>query len=113
MSLASVIPDPSLERKDYHLLSQEELDTLEDAEALFERGRRLKNGICVNVDEKLSWEYIIASARQGHPVALAYCYDFGRELNKDLQRSVQIIRGSAERNHPAGSACKHVQAFVD
>jgi TPR repeat protein len=103
MSFADIAPDISLERYNYHLLPQEQLDRLEDAEALYERGRRFRYGAGIPVNEELGWELTLKAAMLGHPLARAYCYDYGIGVEKDLPRAVSLYRACAERGHPAGT----------
>ncbi len=116
MSLDDVVVDPLLERIHYYQLSKSELEKLEDAEALFERGRRLRLGIDEKTDEVAGWILVIDAARLGHPVALAFCFLFGRGTTKNLERAVQLCRTSAVRGHVVGLllarfAC--LQAYVN
>ncbi len=100
--LHDVEVDPSLEQRHYHLLSQERLEQLEDAEALFERGFRMRVGIQREVDEKQGWKLILCAARLGHAVALAYCMDFEKGTLQDLPRAIELTIESANRGHPVG-----------
>ncbi len=84
-------------------MSSLELDSLHDAEAIYERGRRSRFGIGKVPDDTTAWSLYIQAAQLGHPVALALCFDFGRGTTKNLQRAVQLYRESAARGHPAGS----------
>ncbi len=102
MSLEQIEADSSLERGHYHKFTIQDLEKLKDAEALFERGRRMRLGIGVKTNETVGWMFISEAARQGHPVALAFCSFFGKGTEKNLQRAVQILRASAERGHPTG-----------
>ncbi len=104
LSLENVAPDISLERQHYHLLPQEELERLDDPEALFERGRRLRLGIRVPVNEDLSWKFIERAALRGHSLALSLCFQAGRGLSKDLQRGVELYKDAAKRGHPVGKS---------
>jgi TPR repeat protein len=103
MSLERVIPNASLERTYYHQIATSELDKLDDAEALFERGRRLRLGIALAKDEEAGWNLIIESAKLGHPVALGLCFHEGRGTKQNQNRAIELYRASAERGHPAGS----------
>ncbi len=103
MSLEHIVADASLERSHYHQLSTRELDQLHDAEALFERGYRLRKGIGVKRDGAKGWTLALASAQLGHPVALAFCFLFGQGTDKNLQRAAELLLASAQRNHPLGS----------
>jgi TPR repeat protein len=102
MSLERIVPDALLERGHYHQLALRELDKLNDAEALFERGKRLRLGIGIIQNEEAGWKLIIEAAKLGHPLALALCFYVGQGTAKNLNRAVELYRASAEREHPAG-----------
>jgi hypothetical protein len=104
MSLEHVIIDAALERGHYHTLASSEIRKLDDAEALFERGRRLRIGIGVAMDAEAGWTLNIESAKLGHAVALAFCFKEGRGTSKDHNCAFQLFRASAERGHPDGTA---------
>ncbi len=115
LPLEEVIPIPSLEKPKYHLLPRHQLDRLEDAEALYERGRRLRLGIGMKKDESEAWPLILTSAQMGHPVAQATCFDFGKGVKKNLPQAVQMYRECSDRGHPVGKCstqtlipCGHV-----
>lgn len=103
MSLENIVANASLERKHYHQLATSELDKLDDAEALYERGRRLLDGVGVLEDSEAGWDLIIESAKLGHPVALGLCFHEGRGTKQNQNRAIELYRASAERGHPAGS----------
>jgi TPR repeat protein len=103
MSLDRIVPNASLERGHYHQLASRELDELDDAEALYERGRRLRLGIGVAKNEEAGWQLTIEAAKLGHPVALGSCFGFGRGTAKNPNRATELYRASAERGHAAGS----------
>jgi TPR repeat protein len=103
MSLEHIVPNASLERGHYHQLATSELDKLNDAEALFERGWRLRGGIGVANDAKGGWSLTIEAAKLGHPVALGVCSDFGRGTAKNHNRAVELYRASSARGHVIGS----------
>jgi hypothetical protein len=101
MSLVHIIPNvgnASLERGYYHKLSFQDLDKLDDAEALFERGRRLRTGTCNKKDEKKGWELMSQAAELGHPVAQAAIF----ERQRMLDQAVELYLASAERGHASG-----------
>jgi TPR repeat protein len=102
MNFEDVVPNALLEQGSYHILSQEELEALSDAESIHERGYRLRLGIKVPRDEAKGWEYTQQAAALGHPVALAYCFDFGVGTPRNLAKAVELTLGSAQRGHPAG-----------
>jgi TPR repeat protein len=104
MSLEDVVPRGELERPRYHLLSWKELEALDDPEALYERGRRFRNGICCVREPEKGWKLNIEAARFGHPVALASCFDQGQGVQKNEPRAFALYRESAARGHPAGAA---------
>ncbi len=99
-----VVPKPELERAHYHKLSQSDLEKLgnEDAEAIHEQGRRLRIGIRVKCDTDKAWSLYIQAAHLGHPVALAYCLDFAKGTHRDIDRAIELYRGSTARGHPSG-----------
>lgn len=101
--MLSVIPDASLEHPNYHKLSWSALEALHDAESLFERGRRLRNGIGVRKNEAEGWKLTGKAAHLGHPVALAFCFDFGQHTEKDPQRAAALNAEASKRGHPAGT----------
>jgi TPR repeat protein len=103
MSLEQIVPNVSLERGHYHQLSPRELYQLEDAEALFERGRRNFFGVFVAKDKDAGWKLNIEAAKLGHPVALAACFRKGQGTAKNPNRAIEIYRASAERGHASGS----------
>jgi TPR repeat protein len=107
VSLEDCPVDPTQERLNYHRLSVDKLEQLDDTEALFERGSRLRNGVGVRKDEEAGWALTIQAARRGHPVARASCFHFGKGVAMDSVRAVELIRGSAERGHAAG--CRYLQ----
>jgi hypothetical protein len=102
ISLKDIVPNPSVERHHYHLLSQEQLDKLSDAEALFERGERLRLGRNMLIDQTSGWDHIIHSARLGHPVAQALCCFQGKDIDFDDKRAGELLHQAAARGHPAG-----------
>jgi hypothetical protein len=102
--IGDVIVDPSLEHPDYHLLSQEKLEELDDVEALFERGRRQVVGIGVSIDESLGWLQVVHAAQLGHGVALAACYCNGKGIEENLPRAIELFTQTSERGHPAGTS---------
>jgi TPR repeat protein len=104
MSIGEIIPNPSLEQPHYHTLAQEILEKLDDAEALYERGRRLFLGIGIMRDRNTAWELIHRSALQGHPVAIASCYNCGQFTNRDTARACNLFQESALRGHPSGTS---------
>jgi TPR repeat protein len=103
MSLASVVPGPTLEKNDYHRLSWAELAKLDDAEAIFQKGVRMLFGLGVEIDEDACWAFIIEAARRGHSVALAGCFHLGKGTEPDPVRAVELYQQSAARGHPMGS----------
>ncbi len=103
MSFDHIVVDASLERGHYHQLTTSELDKLDNAEALYERGRRLRNGISVKMDEEAGWKLFVEAAKLGHAVALALCFHNGRGTAKNLNRGFELFHASAERGHPGGS----------
>jgi hypothetical protein len=102
MSLEHITADASLERKHYHELSARELEQRRDAEALFERGRRLGFGVGTAKKDEEGWALIVEAARLGHPVALAFCFHFGQATQQSSQRSCELLKTSSARGHPAG-----------
>ncbi len=103
LSLENIVPLPELERHGYHELSEEQLRLKDDPEALLERGIRLRYGVGVHVDAGDSRKLIMSSAKLGHPVALALCFNFGMKVTEaDKQRAVELLQGSASRGHAAG-----------
>jgi TPR repeat protein len=102
VELEHVMPDATLERPHYHLLELDKLNALDDAEAIYEQGRRHRLGIGARVDEELAWTRIIRAARLGHPVALADCLRFGRGVKKNAKRCAEIYASSAARLNPVG-----------
>jgi TPR repeat protein len=103
MSLEHIVPNASVERGHYHQLAARELDKLDDAEARYERGWRLRKGIGVEKDEEEGWALIIESAKLGHPTALGICSLNGRGTTKNLKRAAELFRASADRGHATGS----------
>ncbi len=100
-----IVADASLERAWYHKLAWRDLEELGDAESIYERGRRIRNGHGVAKDEEGCWSLIIEAARLGHTVALGFCFRYGHGTSHiDLGRATELFRASAERGHPAGSA---------
>jgi TPR repeat protein len=98
-SLADATPDPSLERYGYHCLPQHQLELLDDIEARFERGDRLRLGLKVLMEEDRGWAEIIATAKLGHPVALGLCLLFGKGVEKNQELAVEILKPSSDRGH--------------
>ncbi len=84
------------------LVERKSRNSRDDAEALFESGRRLRNGVGLAKDEEAGWKLIIEAAKLGHAVALGFCFFFGRGTAENLTRAVELYRTSAERGHPAG-----------
>jgi hypothetical protein len=99
MSLENVTADASLERNDYHKLELDQLEKLDDAEALYQRGDRTLNGIVAEKNEDLGWHLIIEAARRGHAVALGNCFLHGRGAERNEARAVELFRASADRGH--------------
>ncbi len=102
MSLENIQANPELERLGYHLLPQRQLNLLTDAEALYEKGKRLRNAVGGPEDDVRGWELTIEAAHKGHPVAQADCWRFGRGTKADHARAVQMYRESTERGHVIG-----------
>jgi TPR repeat protein len=116
MSLREVTAKPEVERPGYHQLANQFIDSADDPEALFERGMRLRFGISVSVNEEAGWEIIIKAAHLGHPVALAFCFKYGKGTEKDFLLALELFRQSAERGHPAGiifRICKTVSSLFN
>jgi hypothetical protein len=103
MQLDCTQGDASLENYSYHALSSQALNSIDDAEARFERGRRLLYGLRCPKDETTGWHLISRAAAIGHPVALAACLLYGKFVTKDEKRGIELYRSSAERGHPAGN----------
>ncbi len=102
MSLESIVVDSGVERPDYHLYSQERLESVRDAESFFVRGYRLRRGIGVGLDDVHGWEMIVQAALSGHPVALAFCLLEGKQIEKNSYQAVHLLTESAQRGHPIG-----------
>jgi TPR repeat protein len=103
MSLKSVTPQPTFERVSYHLLPLNELNLLDDPEALFERGDRIRLGVGTRREEQRGWRLIIKAAQLGHPVALAYCFEEGRGVAEDPKLAFEMYTASSHRGHPSGN----------
>jgi TPR repeat protein len=100
MSLENVTADLSLERNEYHKLELHELEKIDDAEALFQRGDRLMNGIGIEENCKSGMDIVVEAARRGHPVALGVCYFYGKcGFDNWLNRTFECFRASAEHGH--------------
>jgi TPR repeat protein len=102
IDLASVVPDPSLEKKGYHELSEEQLRLKDDPQALLDLGIRLLVGIGVRRDEVRGRGLVISSAKFGHPVALASCFRYGDGTKRNMQRAIELFRDSASRGDATG-----------
>ncbi len=104
MSLEEIVTDPELERPGYHLLPGAELDSRNDAEAIFEKGRRLRLGLDGKPkQDEVGLDFYVQSARMGHAVAKACCYYFGRETaGPNFQQAAKYFLESAKRGHPVG-----------
>jgi TPR repeat protein len=103
MSLENVTADASLERNEYHKLDIQELEKLDDAEALYQRGDRILSGISIKKNLNLGQDIMIEAARRGHAVALGVCFLAGRGVKKNRARAVELFRASADRGHASGS----------
>jgi TPR repeat protein len=115
ISLENVIPNPNLEQKRLHLLNDQQLEQLDSAEAKLERGRRLFNGQNVQMDKAAANNLIYEAALLGHPAALAYCFEEGVRVKKDVARGVELYIQSAERGHPTGQThfSREFSVFAD
>jgi hypothetical protein len=102
MSLENVTADASAERNEYHKLDFDQLEKLDDAEALFQRGIRLVYGMGVRMDGNSGWELIISSAKLGHPVALALCFIERKGTEWNMYRAGRLLRDSASRGYGFG-----------
>jgi TPR repeat protein len=100
MSLPSQC-NPAFENRTYHALPQHELEKLNDPEAIFEKGRRLRTGTGMKQRDEAGWEFYIMAAHAGHAVAMASCYYYGKGTQADLAQSVRFYQESAARGHPA------------
>jgi hypothetical protein len=103
MSLEDVTADASLERNEYHKLSLDQLEKLDDAEALYQRADRMMWGIKTERNLKHGLTVIIEAARRGHAVALGVCFLEGQGVKMRKRLGAELLRGSAERGHASGS----------
>jgi hypothetical protein len=101
--LESVTADASAERNEYHKLALNQLDKLDDAEALYQIGDRIMHGIGIEEDKKLGLGIMIEAARRGHAVALGVCFLRGRGIKRNDARAFELIRASADRGHASGA----------
>lgn len=100
MESESVENRPELEHLDYFRLSYEELERIDDAESMLERGFRLTYAIDVLSDADKGMRLIEEAERLGHPVA--------RDLRKMLSsfgpsRSTVSCIESVSRGHHIGT----------
>jgi TPR repeat protein len=102
-SLENFTADASLERNEYHTLDLHELTKLDDAEALYQRGDRLRQGIKAFKNETSGWRLIIEAAGRGHAVALGLCFVHGRGVEQNEARAIELLRASADRGHASGA----------
>ncbi len=100
IALVDIVPDPLLEQPDCYELTDAELKKSEYAEALYERGRRLRYEL--RGESKEGDALMEQAARKGHPVALASCFRTGLAAQLDANRAAALYRESAERGHPLG-----------
>jgi hypothetical protein len=103
MPLENVTANALLERSEYHKLSFDQLEKLDDAEALFQRADRLLWGMGINPNEKLADGFMIEAARRGHPLALGVCFLRGKGLDMNETRGVELLQASADRGYASGS----------
>ncbi len=101
--LEDVIADASLERNEYHKLALHQLDKLDDAEALYQIGDRITQGIGIKENWNLGYCIVIEAARRGHPVALGVCFLKEQGVEKNNARAFDLFRASADRGHASGS----------
>jgi TPR repeat protein len=101
MSLKETIENADLLKIDYVNLDEKQLEACNDAEALYQRGRKLRYAIGVRRDEERGWNLNFQAARQGHPTALATCFDFGRGVKKSPERAAELYLLGAMRGHSA------------
>ncbi len=112
MSLDNIIPNAALERPYYHLLSQAQLEQLDDAEALYECGRRLVAGLGLHVNEDAGWDLVVRAAQQGHPLAQGSCFQYGRACTPQTDRALALYRKSAERGHPCSKLKRSLLVLI-
>jgi TPR repeat protein len=106
MSDSARKPDTRVLKTAYYLLGWRALEAINDAEAMFERGYRLRKGIGVGIDSAESWRYFEAAAELGHPTSIAFCFTFGCGVDKDDERAAALFRQAAELGHPACEAIR-------
>jgi hypothetical protein len=102
-----VTANASLERNEYHKLHLDQLEKLNDAEALYQIGDRLMHGIDIKQNKDLGIGLMIEAARRGHAVALGVCFFRGRRVEMKA-RAIELLRASADRGHVSGT---HQLAF--
>jgi hypothetical protein len=112
MSLVGVPVLEELEKPTYHLLSQQRLFELDEPEAMFERGNRIRQGISAIKDEAEGWKPILVAAQQGHPVALALCFQDGKGTAKDEVRAFELYCESAARGHPTCKRATRCAVYI-
>jgi TPR repeat protein len=75
------------------------LEQREDADALYELGRRLRLGEGANQDEERGWDLTKRSAEMGHPVALAICFEKGIFQEVDEKKAFLLIEEAATHDY--------------
>jgi TPR repeat protein len=112
MSLRNVTADASAERNEYHKLQLDQLEKLDDAEALYQRADRLMWGIGIKMEEGLGYSIMVEAARRGHPVALGRCFLHELAVGKrDNARAIELFRASADRGHASGTCTNSHSIF--
>jgi TPR repeat protein len=102
-----VVPEESLEHNEYHSFSNDQIELAfasYEPESFLVLGERMRLGTGLMKNDEQCWRYVILAARFGHPVALAQCFHFGKGVERNLTRAVDLFLESAKRGHPVGTA---------
>ncbi len=92
-------------------MSTSQLEHIDDAESLLVRGTRLNAGLGLRKKGGNGWKLILEAASLGHPVALARCFEFGKNVsNADMRQAMTLYEASAKRGHPIGRS-RNISCF--
>jgi TPR repeat protein len=106
MLLHEVVADATLERTEYYKLDPRRLAEFDEPEANFQIGTQIWRSVLVFDHAEAGWQYVLKAAYAGHPVALAVCYHFGKQVPINEQIAIELYRASAQRGHVVGKRAR-------
>jgi TPR repeat protein len=104
VGLEDTVADMNTLKNYFRLNKRELLERAQngEAEALFELGYRLRQGVGFSCDEERSLELTVRAALLGHPVALGFCFYNAIRVTRDEQRALELYLQASQHNSVAG-----------